>query len=393
LTHENIARVFDLGWDGDRYFVTGELLEDAETLQNVLEALSPERLERDEVDAIVGAIGAALAHAHAKGVVHGDVRAENVLVSDGHVKLANFVPTSLARKTSGVAEPTDDIRALANLADELYFDGIKVTPQPRAKATEPPPRNRNRGTPPRPLEILDEAGGGILWHRRAPIRPQTARRPIGFLTACLVVLAALGVLAMAFRGQDAAPLLDAPQIQEIRDWMAQGPGGSSPELAARTEVAALAEPRELPPQLDAEPRHDPLLEKQGSDSPTRAQAVAPKSSGRPELALSARSVTAREDEGAVSIDIVRSGDTSVPVHISWRTRDGTAHGGDDYASFGRSSESLRAGETRRTLYIPIASDALPEGVEHFYLHLDPEPSGAAVVGIAMAQITVIDDDR
>jgi hypothetical protein len=236
LTHENIARVFDLGWDGDRYFVTGELLEDAETLQNVLEALSPERLERDEVDAIVGAIGAALAHAHAKGVVHGDVRAENVLVSDGHVKLANFVPTSLARKTSGVAEPTDDIRALANLADELYFDGIKVTPQPRAKATEPPPRNRNRGTPPRPLEILDEAGGGILWHRRAPIRPQTARRPIGFLTACLVVLAALGVLAMAFRGQDAAPLLDAPQIQEIRDWMAQGPGGSSPELAARTEV-------------------------------------------------------------------------------------------------------------------------------------------------------------
>jgi hypothetical protein len=175
--------------------------------------------------------------------------------------------------------------------------------------------------------------------------------------------------------------------------MAQGPGGDPPELAARTEVAALTEPRELPPELEVEPRHDPVLEKQGVGSPTPAPAVAPKHSGRPELALSARSVSVRENEGVVSIDIVRSGDMSVPVQISWRTRDGTAHGGDDYASFDRSSESLRAGETRRTLYVPIASDALPEGVEHFYLHLDPEPSGAAVVGIATAQITVIDDDR
>ena len=50
----------------------------------------PERLPLAEVAVIVRGVADALAHAHANGVVHRDVKPANVLIDDGHVVVADF---------------------------------------------------------------------------------------------------------------------------------------------------------------------------------------------------------------------------------------------------------------------------------------------------------------
>ncbi len=83
--------------------------------------LLPERLDVSEADDVVRAIGSALVYAHEHGVAHGDVRAENVLVTmDRRFVLTNFLARRVAKVAARAAAATDDVRGLARLAAELY---------------------------------------------------------------------------------------------------------------------------------------------------------------------------------------------------------------------------------------------------------------------------------
>jgi tetratricopeptide (TPR) repeat protein len=103
LSHPNIARVFALETAADPPFLVIEHV-DGETLA---EALSLGPLAPPEVAHIGASIAGALAHAHSLGVVHRDVKPENILVTeDGHVRLSDFGIAALA----GGAEPGTDGR-------------------------------------------------------------------------------------------------------------------------------------------------------------------------------------------------------------------------------------------------------------------------------------------
>jgi eukaryotic-like serine/threonine-protein kinase len=88
VTHANVVQVYDLGEDGRRLFIAMEYVE-GESLAEELERRGA--LPSAEVAAIGSQLCAALEAAHAAGLVHRDVKPQNVLrARDGTVKLADF---------------------------------------------------------------------------------------------------------------------------------------------------------------------------------------------------------------------------------------------------------------------------------------------------------------
>ncbi|HWJ34363.1 MAG TPA: protein kinase [Steroidobacteraceae bacterium] len=90
LTHPNIVRVHEFDRDGDLAFFTMEYLSGA-LLRRVLAAQELSSLYRPYALAIVRDVGAAVAHAHAHGVVHGDLNPGNIFITDnGEVRVLDF---------------------------------------------------------------------------------------------------------------------------------------------------------------------------------------------------------------------------------------------------------------------------------------------------------------
>jgi serine/threonine-protein kinase len=103
LNHPNILAVFDVGArDGAPYYVS-ELL-DGETLREMLRRRTPAFSEAVDY-AIQIAIG--LAAAHERGIIHRDVKPENVFVTrDGRVKLLDFGVAKLVESAPPPVTPT-----------------------------------------------------------------------------------------------------------------------------------------------------------------------------------------------------------------------------------------------------------------------------------------------
>jgi serine/threonine protein kinase len=87
LAHPNIVAIFDRGVDRDLSYIVMEFV-DGVSLRQVLQAGG---LQPAEALAIVPKICAALEYAHARGVIHRDVKPENILLDrQGGVKVADF---------------------------------------------------------------------------------------------------------------------------------------------------------------------------------------------------------------------------------------------------------------------------------------------------------------
>jgi serine/threonine-protein kinase len=88
LAHPNVARVFDAGEDGDRPYIVMEHVE-GETLADVLARRG--RLTPHEAVGLAIQACAGLQHAHDAGLVHRDVKPQNLLLrDDGTLKLVDF---------------------------------------------------------------------------------------------------------------------------------------------------------------------------------------------------------------------------------------------------------------------------------------------------------------
>jgi len=88
LSHPNIMTVYEAGEADGRYFIAMEFLE-GRTLRNELDLRG--FLPTAEACRIAEAVLSALQYAHERGVIHRDVKPENIqLLPDGRVKLTDF---------------------------------------------------------------------------------------------------------------------------------------------------------------------------------------------------------------------------------------------------------------------------------------------------------------
>jgi eukaryotic-like serine/threonine-protein kinase len=87
LSHPNILAVHDFGIEGDIHFIVMELLE-GETLRARIEAGSLPWARALEIGV---SLAEALSAAHSKGILHRDLKPDNIfLTSNGHVKMLDF---------------------------------------------------------------------------------------------------------------------------------------------------------------------------------------------------------------------------------------------------------------------------------------------------------------
>ncbi|HWA82374.1 MAG TPA: serine/threonine-protein kinase [Fimbriimonadaceae bacterium] len=88
LAHPNIMRVFQVASDGDRHYMAMEFL-DGHTLRNEIDTKG--FLPVDRAVEIAIAVLKGLGHAHANGVVHRDIKPDNIqLLTSGEIKITDF---------------------------------------------------------------------------------------------------------------------------------------------------------------------------------------------------------------------------------------------------------------------------------------------------------------
>jgi serine/threonine protein kinase/Tfp pilus assembly protein PilF len=108
LNHPNILTVYEIGAEGNRHFIATEFI-DGVTLRM---ALADGRMNFRAAVEIVVQVASALAAAHEAGVVHRDIKPDNIMLRpDGYVKVLDFGIAKLIEKG-----PTSEHRELPGTA-------------------------------------------------------------------------------------------------------------------------------------------------------------------------------------------------------------------------------------------------------------------------------------
>ncbi|MFC5930139.1 Stk1 family PASTA domain-containing Ser/Thr kinase [Cryobacterium melibiosiphilum] len=258
LAHPNVVNVFDQGQDADMAYLVMEYLPGI-TLRDLLKDYG--RLTPEQTLDILEAVLSGLAAAHKAGIVHRDVKPENVLLADdGRIKISDF---GLARAsnnntatgqallgtiaylspelvTRGVADARSDIYALGIMTFEMLTgeqpyvgDAPMQIAYQHANDTVPMPSSKVPSIP----QELDEL---VLWAtaRDPEQRPRDARVMLDQLldVGSMLRPAAAGAQTMVMPrgGQSSGVLLGAPvsaltaeaetQILGAATLVATGPG-------------------------------------------------------------------------------------------------------------------------------------------------------------------------
>ena len=170
LTHPNVVQVFDVGEEAGRPFIVMEYVE-GETLGDELRR--ERRLAPARVIDVARQCCAGLACAHAAGLVHRDIKPQNLLVAaDGAVKIADFgvahaldqTRLTLTGSIVGTARylaPEQTVSTRVTGAADVYALGVVMY-------------ELLTGRPPHPGDSLPEL---VLAKRRESAKPPRALRP------------------------------------------------------------------------------------------------------------------------------------------------------------------------------------------------------------------------
>ena len=109
LSHPNVVNVFDVGEDRGLYYIVMELVERI-TLKAYITRKG--KLSVKEATSIAIQVSLGLEAAHNRGIVHRDVKPQNIIIStDGKVKLSDF----------GIAKATNSNTITANVMGSVHY--------------------------------------------------------------------------------------------------------------------------------------------------------------------------------------------------------------------------------------------------------------------------------
>lgn len=98
MTHHNIVNLLDVGMDGENRYLVMEYVQ-GKTLKEVIQERG--KLSAPLAGQIAIRILSALEHAHRNGIIHRDIKPQNILVhADGHIKVADFGIARIANSST-----------------------------------------------------------------------------------------------------------------------------------------------------------------------------------------------------------------------------------------------------------------------------------------------------
>jgi tRNA A-37 threonylcarbamoyl transferase component Bud32 len=433
LSHPGIARVFDLDCDGDVWFMSMELVA-GRTVKAWVQSYD----SHDDALRIITRCGEALEHAHSLGIVHGDLKPTNVMVTrDGSAKLIDFgsapspgtVLAAGSRPILGItplyaspqvlagetAESRDDVYSLACLAYYILssgrhpFGGHPSLEDGRAKRAPDHVR-----TIPLHLFAVIERGLSVERDRRqasvrdflhelgdaSRLRSPSARAPASSgplpLSPALPASQAVAKFADRLRGWRPAwlpaPLvrfavLGGAMIGLVAMVRPVADPGAHASAAETLQVAATSTAPVLVPASVVAPvtvQAAPLPAPEFTPGKRRvAPAAAAISFVEPTLRASAL-------QSLVAVP-VRRPNANGAAEFVWRVESGSAQPGIDYPSSQPQVVRFHDGQSVRTLFIPLIQPpaaATSHGPRTFTVALERVAGGPAVGEIARVTVAI-----
>lgn len=125
LQHQNIVGVYDAGSYEDRQYIVMEYVHGF-SLRQLLETQG--RMTEAEAIRYGTQVAGALQYAHSQGVVHCDIKPENILINEGGVaKIADFGVAETLTRTMAPGQAKDLLGTIAYLAPEI-IEGSNPSP-------------------------------------------------------------------------------------------------------------------------------------------------------------------------------------------------------------------------------------------------------------------------
>ena len=424
LLYPGVAKVFDLDCDGDVWFMSMELIE-GQTVKSWVESHSCSQASALQ---IIVACCKALEHAHSLGILHGDLKPTNVMVTDeGTAKLIDFgsAPSVGDRAIAGpdltlaatplyaspqilggkCAERRDDVYSLACLSYYLLsggrhpYGGRPSLEDGRSKSAP----NPVRGLAPGLFEVIER---GLSADRER--RPASVGEFLGDLTdvdrhgraeSMSVARSLRGSVGTMHDSGSTRPTAKQPLrskwpiLAERIGLKALGGTSAHSILGLMALVFAIAgiavlfrmaayrdliRAPELP--LETSVRSPVLMSTAPTLSAVTSSTRSPvQDSGV--ISFEAASVHANTEQTLVAISVRRLQSTKNPGAFVWRVERGTAHPGVDYERIEPQVVRFIEGQAVRTLYIPLINSpgtVLPRGTRTFGVALRQVAGGPSL---------------
>jgi predicted Ser/Thr protein kinase len=208
LDHPNVVTVYDVGQDGDRHYIVMEHV-DGQDLKTLIRQRG--RLSVAEALSIAIQMSAGVGHAHKAGVIHCDIKPQNVLVTqDGQARVTDF-GIARALSESGLTE-----------SETVWGSPLYFSPEQAA------------GDPPSPASDVYSIGV-VMYEMLAGLPPFQAEKP--------------AALALMHMREEPSPLaVHNPQVPPQLDWIIR-------KLLAKEPAARYRNAEQVAHVLDEYRRH------------------------------------------------------------------------------------------------------------------------------------------